>query len=488
MKRLTLMACCLMATAMMAVKAAPVKKSSTMKNIGCKMVVISDIHLLAPDLFDNGEASQRLASGDMKLVLHSDLIMQRMVDEIIAQKPQLMLITGDLTLNGSRASHERLISHLRRMEKAGIKVLVIPGNHDINNPNARNYKGAQSQDVPTITREEFAELYYDFGYGEGSKRDPNSLSYVCEPVPGLIMLCIDTNRDEDNRLKSRGDTENSYHNDGRVKDATLDWIRQQLEQAKADGKRVVATMHHHLLEHIDGEARVLSNYIVSKHQKVAEALVKGGVKAVFTGHLHITDAATIGGITDVATGSASTYPLPIRTVEIDRNLDSLRITTRFFDNLDPQLLEQGRQQVEKGADAIGMMISGKLWQRFSRMKDNMDMLAAQGVDISLLPKSAQELSALALKYMREPLKQSLLLVSRGGEEPSQGVAIIDAVKQGVRGMLDEILPGQDDLAEFLMENLMPRVETAMRSALEDINMVGTENQSSTPDHTLVLPL
>ena len=115
MKRLTLMAFCLMATAMMAVKAAPVKKSSTMKNNGCKMVVISDIHLLAPDLFDNGEASQRLASGDMKLVLQSDLIMQRMVDEIIAQKPQLMLITGDLTLNGSRASHERLISHLRRM-------------------------------------------------------------------------------------------------------------------------------------------------------------------------------------------------------------------------------------------------------------------------------------------------------------------------------------------------------------------------------------
>ncbi len=105
-----------------------------------------------------------------------------------------------------------------------------------------------------------------------------------------------------------------------------------------------------------------------------------------------------------------------------------------------------------------------------------------------MPQSAQQLSVLLLKHLRVPLTQSLLLVSHGGEDPSQGAAIIDAVRQGVRGMLDEVMPGQDEIAEFLMDNLMPRVETVLRSALEDINKVATDEQSSTPDLSLALPL
>lgn len=488
MKRFALIVCCLMAAMVVAVKSAPTQKKSTMKDTNINMMVISDIHLLAPELHDAGVAAQHLASSDMKLVLQSDQIMSQMADEIIAQKPQMLLITGDLTFNGERASHERLIYHLQKLVKAGIKVLVIPGNHDINNPNARSYKGVKPQDTSTINREEFAALYRDFGYGEGSDRDPNSLSYVCEPVSGLMLLCLDTNRDEENRLKLRGDSVNSYHNDGRLKESTMKWMSRQLEQARTSGKRVVALMHHHLVEHIDGEALVLSNYIVSNHEQVAEALVKGGVKVVFTGHLHITDAATMGGITDVATGSASTYPLPMRAVTIDGSLSSMNINTRFFDKLDSQLLEQGRRQVERSVDGIAAMISGKLWQRVEKMKGSRDMFATLGIDESKMPQSAQQLSVLVLKHLREPLTQSLLLVSHGGEDPSQGAAIIDAVRLGVRGMLDEVMPGQDEIAEFLMDNLMPRVETVLRSALEDINKVDTDEQSSTPDLSLALPL
>ena len=94
-----------------------------------------------------------------------------------------------------------------------------------------------------------------------------------------------------------------------------------------------------------------------------------------------------------------------------------------------------------------------------------------------------------LKHLREPLAQSLVIVSQGGEDPKQATAIIEAVKQGVRDMVAEVLPDDDGLAgDFLIENAMPRVEPVLRSALEDINHLGTPKQSSTPDHTLTVVL
>ena len=145
-----------------------------------RIMVISDIHLLAPELYDDGAAAQRMAAGDMKLSLKSDTIMQHIVDRAIADKPDLLLITGDLTLNGARASHERLVGHLARLQQNGVPTLVIPGNHDISCPNARRYVGSKATQVPTITRDEFAQLYAHHGYGNESLRDPASLSYVCD--------------------------------------------------------------------------------------------------------------------------------------------------------------------------------------------------------------------------------------------------------------------------------------------------------------------
>ena len=63
------------------------------------------------------------------------------------------------------------------------------------------------------------------------------------------------------------------------------------------------------------------------------------------------------------------------------------------------------------------------------------------------------------------------------------------LKQGVRGMVADVFTeGADDVADFLIENLMPRAQVLMRSALEDINQVGTSEQSATHDHSLTVKL
>ena len=207
---------------------APVINATTMQsNDNYKIMVISDPHLLAPSLYDDGKAAHQLEKSDMKLVTLSDLIMKTMSDVIIAEKPQLLLISGDLTLNGERASHERLAEHLQRLQEAGVRTLVIPGNHDVMCPYSKQYKGDEPATVPNVTSEEFATIYAHFGYGSDSQRDPSSLSYTCEPVPGLIILGIDSNIYATSR-----DNEVKYHTDGAVKPETLEWIRHQLSQAQ----------------------------------------------------------------------------------------------------------------------------------------------------------------------------------------------------------------------------------------------------------------
>ncbi len=460
-----------------------INATTMQSNDNYKIMVISDPHLLAPSLYDDGKAAHQLEKSDMKLVTYSDLIMKTMIDVIIAERPQVLLISGDLTLNGERESHERLVEHLQRLQEAGVRTLVIPGNHDVMCPYSKQYKGDASTAVANVTSDEFAAIYHDFGYGSDSQRDPNSLSYICEPIPGLVILGIDSNIYATSR-----DSEVKYHTDGVVKPETLEWIRHHLAAAQQGGKRVIAMMHHHLVEHIDGEAMLLPNYIVANHDGVAQMLRDGGVKVVFTGHLHITDAATINGITDVGTGSASTYPIVMRTAIVDPSRTSLSIETRIFDSPSNCILGEGRTKIEGSAPALASIISRRLWPRMERtLKQYEPLLAEQGIDTSRLPQNANDVTALITKHLREPLTQSLLAVSRGGEDPAQAQAIVEAIKQGVQQMMTEIFgDGGESVANFLLANLMPRMEPTLRSALEDLNQVGTSTQSTTNDHQLTI--
>ena len=105
------------------------------------IMLATDIHYFSDSLTDGGPRFQEMVEyGDGKIVTYIDQITDAFLDEVVKQHPDALVLSGDLTLNGEKASHKDLAEKLHRVENHGIPVLVIPGNHDINNHQAARYR------------------------------------------------------------------------------------------------------------------------------------------------------------------------------------------------------------------------------------------------------------------------------------------------------------------------------------------------------------
>jgi 3',5'-cyclic AMP phosphodiesterase CpdA len=289
-----------------------------------RIAILSDLHLFDASTSRPGPAYDRNLLRGLKLHAESRAIFEAALPRVADEGPDIVIVCGDLTKDGERTSHELAARELADLEKggphhAGAMVYVIPGNHDIMNPDAARYEGDAVVPVESISPLDFSAIYRDLGYGEALRRDPSSLSYLVEPVPGLWLLAIDSCRYLENRA--------SPIPGGRVAPSTLAWIDGVLADARSRGAVVLAFMHHGLLEHFRGQKRYVPSRLVDGAERLAALLARGGVRVVFTGHGHVQDVAErrIGRqvLFDVGTGSLVTYPNPWRVAQIDEagNMD-----------------------------------------------------------------------------------------------------------------------------------------------------------------------
>jgi hypothetical protein len=296
-----------------------------------RLLVFSDPHLFAPSLGPTGAAFEDYLARDRKLIAESDAITRAMVGLVEAENPQFVLIAGDLTKDGERLSHVAMAAYLGQMKVAGRRVFVVPGNHDIQNDAAESYAGDTVTPVPTISADDFATLYADAGYADAIARDATSLSYVAELVPGLWLLAIDS--------CIYGETRGSSATGGRLSASTRSWVQGVLGQAKQGGIRVLAMMHHGVLEHFTNQALIFEDFVIQDRAAVAKLLSDGGVAAVFTGHFHANDItlSTAGPrpLYDIETGGTVTYPCAYRIVDLAS--DTLAITTKHVLAIDHDL-------------------------------------------------------------------------------------------------------------------------------------------------------
>lgn len=291
-------------------------------------MVISDIHYFDPSLFNlpaNADFQLYLAS-DRKLIIESSAILKNVLATVLAKKPNFLLVPGDLTKDGEEVSHKAVAALFEELTQQGIKVLVIPGNHDVNSSASESYLGSSKAAVKNVTANEFASIYGKCGYTNAVERDPNSLSYVSEPVNGIWIMGMDA-------CHYAPTSETA----GSLSTSTQLWAKSIISKAKKQNKILLSMMHHGMLEHFTGQSSMFSEYVIADWSTVSTALADSGLNVVFTGHFHAQDIAkkTTGTsyIYDVQTGSTVTYPCPYRMVTLNTINKTLKIETGKIDGV-----------------------------------------------------------------------------------------------------------------------------------------------------------
>lgn len=263
-----------------------------------KVATISDIRYQA------GAADK-----DGLMLSKSAALLDAAIAKVKASNADMLLVTGDLTNNGSKTSHQYVASKLAEVKAEGIPVYVIPGEHDVR----------EGGTTTAVSKAVFEDLYKDFGYSK-PQQDPNSASYVADLGNGFKVVMSD-----------------SVAADGQGQ--MPQWVVDKAKAEAASGNTVFAASHHpavtrgsvdrtfidllHTLAGLEidlgGKTKIYTNdpdqaaaslglvdrtYIRSN----AGALADAGVKYLFTGHagtLSISGMTTTNGaqMYDVMSGS-----------------------------------------------------------------------------------------------------------------------------------------------------------------------------------------
>ena len=76
---------------------------------------------------------------DGKTVQYNRELFNELLNKVKKEKPTYFIVTGDISYNGDYKSHVEIASKLQEIKEEGIIPLVIPGNHDTEIENPRDY-------------------------------------------------------------------------------------------------------------------------------------------------------------------------------------------------------------------------------------------------------------------------------------------------------------------------------------------------------------
>lgn len=408
---------------------------------GSRIAVIADPHVMPASLLTNPSNTDwtTYLAGSRKLIDYSQTLLDQTVATLKSDKPELVLIVGDLTKDGEQASHNYLKGKLDELKAAGILTLVIPGNHDLGSSDAKIY-GATTTDAPTISQSDFAQLYQDYGYGSTSERESaTSLTYVCEPIDGLVVIGIDSGEE------------------GQLSEATLTWVCDKAIAARGAGKQVIAMMHHPLIPHITGGEAFVSTVSVADYATVRNRLADAGISVIFTGHFHTSDIAKDWNgdkklsIYDVTTGSLCSYPCDYRIVTFNDALTQMQIDTQSITSAGAPL---------GGGDQFTTSIAK------TRLSKSMENILKPRLTAKLVASgTSQNLAAIAVNAIAPSLAQAYIYHAEGDEHKNSAA-------QSLLSNLNQLL------------EKYPAYKTMASSMLEDKSNYGTDRVDQTNDRSL----
>ena len=262
------------------------------------IAVATDLHYLSSSLTDGGSFFTDLVNNaDGKNMFYIEEITESFVATIIREKPEILILSGDLTFNGERQSHLDLEKKLSRIRQNGTQILVIPGNHDIDRSSAAGFYGDGYELVDSINKEEFAKIYQDYGLQESIEKDDTSLSYLYRARKDFWILMLDSNS----------------HGTNEISDQTFSWIEEILKDAKEQDIQVLAVSHQNLLAH---NPYFTEGFLIHRAQELEAFYEKYDVLANLSGHIHIQHIED-GGLPEILTSALPVSPHHYGILEFD---------------------------------------------------------------------------------------------------------------------------------------------------------------------------
>ena len=450
------------------------------------IMLMSDIHVMAPELLENrGSAYENYLSQDPKLLEYSGEVLEYLIGETLRRNPDLVIIPGDLTKDGELVSHQFVVSILVKLRSAGIPVIVVPGNHDIDNPEGYYFNGDNMRPAERTSPDQFKTLYADFGYNQAYAKDPASLSFVCEPLKGLVLLCIDTNKYEENKYIDQ--------TSGRIRPATLTWMLAEADKARAQGKQVVLVQHHNIVQHYDAQSTLQGDYIVADYEKVSKQLMEHGIHMAFTGHSHlqdiaqyrtIADNARLDSLVDVATGSVISYPNPWRTIKVNNEFTEWQINTEYVTTI-PSLSNVQSTCYKSLYNNFKGGLGWHIKDGWSSIDQYRQMLEGIGLPPGFLPQTSEELTELLTTYLGDQLTGIFMIYNEGNEwKNPQASALETQLKSNMEKILRDraAMVGLDEMQiegfVYTFNTLYSmRIEPGLKSMLTDINQYNNPDKS-----------
>ena len=290
-----------------------------------KVATISDIRYQAG-----------VADKEGLLLSKSAALLDAAIDEVTSSDADVLLVTGDLTNDGSNTSHQYVAGKLAEVEAEGIDVYVIPGERDVREGGVN---------TAAVAKSVFETIYKDFGYSE-PLQDPSSASYVADLGHGFKVVMSDS-------VAAAGQ--------GQI----TQWAVNQASSAISSGSTVFAASHHPavgrgsvdrtFIDLLNTMSGVVLNLGGTEYKLYTEnvaqaadsldladetrilpengadpaALADAGVKYLFTGHgytMSIAGYTTTNGaqMYDVMTGSLVGSGSGVRYATLNKGVSSMK--------------------------------------------------------------------------------------------------------------------------------------------------------------------
>lgn len=403
------------------------------KSPSYKYVFITDLHVIASSVF-NAENYSSFAQKD-KMIHLTEAILNSFADEVIKKKYKYVLIGGDLTENGDEESHLACAKAFAKMEKKGVNVFVINGNHDLSDDKGKIDK--------RITNTRFKEIYQEFGYKEAISISPNTLSYTAELGKGYRLLAIDSMvYYGDDAVNTKSESMSESH---------CQWLKTQIDKCNADKVMPIVITHDDFLNHFPAITEIVANRFNSEqYEKFVSYFTDNGGKTIFAGHNHINDiisytSAKGNTIYEAETGSMAFYPCAYREFNLKKK--NITISTVYFDKLKQKYLppccpEEMKTELEKGLQEY-------CWNHYY---DYVYRKTSEGADFLSEIKTDKKLTD-ALQIVKEKIADKVLNNPFYEKDENNNISLERILKQYGITIPETLFKNIPDLAPYMASKL-----------------------------------